>query len=163
MTMRRARPGAAACGTAAERRAGGMHRLLAGLWVALGPLLWGCGLALQGGMLYPRESPSRERKELDGLWSFRADFSDNRRQGFEQQWYRAPLREVRPPWARGQGGEARKARWWGWGTCRDLSVPSELRARKLKMGPEALGWLPHRGPEEETGSGSGAGASAAGL
>ncbi|XP_057343176.1 beta-glucuronidase isoform X3 [Manis pentadactyla] len=94
--MRRARPGTAACGTAAERRAGGMHWLPAGLWLALGPLLWGCGLALQGGMLYPRESPSRERKELDGLWSFRADFSDNRRQGFEQQWYRAPLRESGP-------------------------------------------------------------------
>ncbi|KAF0874737.1 BGLR glucuronidase, partial [Crocuta crocuta] len=62
----------------------------------LGPLLWACGLALQGGMLYPRESPSRERKELDGLWSFRADFSENRRQGFEQQWYRAPLRESGP-------------------------------------------------------------------
>lgn len=63
-------------------------------------LLWGCGLALQGGLLYPRESPSRERKELSGLWSFRADFSDDRRRGLEQQWYRAPLREVR---ARGLG------------------------------------------------------------
>jgi hypothetical protein len=61
----------------------------------LGPLFWGCALALQGGMLYPRESPSRERKELDGLWSFRADFSDSRHQGFDQQWYRRPLREVR--------------------------------------------------------------------
>lgn len=59
-------------------------------------LLWGCGLALQGGLLYPRESPSRERKELSGLWSFRADFSDDRRQGLEQQWYRAPLRESGP-------------------------------------------------------------------
>ncbi|XP_012619547.1 beta-glucuronidase [Microcebus murinus] len=68
----------------------------AGAWAALGPLLWGCALALQGGMLYPRESPSRERKELDGLWSFRADFSDNRRQGFERQWYRRPLRESGP-------------------------------------------------------------------
>lgn len=72
----------------------------AGVWATLGPLLWACGLALQGGMLYPRESPSRERKELDGLWSFRADFSENRHQGFEQQWYRTPLREVRP---RGEG------------------------------------------------------------
>ncbi|KAK2117388.1 hypothetical protein P7K49_004274 [Saguinus oedipus] len=47
-------------------------------------------------MLYPRESPSRERKSLDGLWSFRADFSDNRRRGFEEQWYRRPLRESGP-------------------------------------------------------------------
>lgn len=67
------------------------------VWVVIvQQLLWGCGLALQGGLLYPRESPSRERKELSGLWSFRADFSDDRRQGLEQQWYRAPLRESGP-------------------------------------------------------------------
>lgn len=64
-------------------------------WAALGQLLCSCALALQGGMLFPRESPSRELKALDGLWRFRADFSDNRLQGFEQQWYRRPLREVR--------------------------------------------------------------------
>uniref|UniRef100_A0A2I3RML2 Uncharacterized protein n=1 Tax=Pan troglodytes TaxID=9598 RepID=A0A2I3RML2_PANTR len=51
---------------------------------------------MQGWMLYPRESPSRESKELGGLWSFRADL-DNRRQGFEEQWYPRPLREL---WAR---------------------------------------------------------------
>uniref|UniRef100_A0A0D9S0B5 Beta-glucuronidase n=1 Tax=Chlorocebus sabaeus TaxID=60711 RepID=A0A0D9S0B5_CHLSB len=73
-----------------------MARGLAMAWAVLGPLLWGCALALQGGMLYPRESQSRERKELDGLWSFRADFSDNRRRGFEEQWYRRPLRESGP-------------------------------------------------------------------
>lgn len=66
-------------------------------WVALAPLLCSCALALQGGMLFPRESPSREVKALDGLWRFRADFSENRLQGFEQQWYRQPLREVRAP------------------------------------------------------------------
>ncbi|KAK2105105.1 hypothetical protein P7K49_014619 [Saguinus oedipus] len=36
-------------------------------------------------MLYPWESPSRKRKELDGLWSFRADF-DDRRWGFQERW-----------------------------------------------------------------------------
>uniref|UniRef100_A0A8C2QF94 Glucuronidase, beta n=1 Tax=Cricetulus griseus TaxID=10029 RepID=A0A8C2QF94_CRIGR len=65
-------------------------------WVALAPLLCSCALALQGGMLFPRESPSREVKALDGLWRFRADFSENRLQGFEQQWYRQPLRESGP-------------------------------------------------------------------
>lgn len=64
-------------------------------WVALGQLLCSCALALKGGMLFPKESPSRELKTLDGLWHFRADLSDNRLQGFEQQWYRQPLREVR--------------------------------------------------------------------
>ncbi|XP_004380842.1 beta-glucuronidase isoform X1 [Trichechus manatus latirostris] len=73
-----------------------MARTAAVAVAVLGPLLWGCGLALQGGMLYPRESPSRERKELGGLWSFRADFSDSRRQGFEEQWYQRPLRELGP-------------------------------------------------------------------
>uniref|UniRef100_UPI0031F87980 beta-glucuronidase isoform 3 precursor n=1 Tax=Pongo abelii TaxID=9601 RepID=UPI0031F87980 len=73
-----------------------MARRSAVAWAAFGPLLWGCALGLQGGMLYPQESRSRERKELDGLWSFRADFSDNRRRGFEEQWYRRPLRESGP-------------------------------------------------------------------
>lgn len=88
-----------------------MVRVTANAWAVLGPFLWGCGLALQGGMLYPQESASRERKELDGLWSFRADFSDNRRQGFEQQWYRTPLREVGAPGAgAGRGAGAPEAR-----------------------------------------------------
>lgn len=81
------------------------RRAVAG--AVLGALLWGCGLALQGGMLYPRESASRERKDLDGLWKFRADFSENRLRGFEQQWYRSPLREVREPrGGRGLGGKS---------------------------------------------------------
>lgn len=66
-------------------------------WVVLGPLLCSCALALQGGMLFPVETPSRELKVLDGLWHFRADFSENRLLGFEQQWYRQPLREVCAP------------------------------------------------------------------
>ncbi|KAM7139497.1 beta-glucuronidase isoform 1-T2 [Macrochelys suwanniensis] len=53
-------------------------------------------LALGGGMLYPRESASRELKELNGVWSFRADFSPQRDKGFVQQWYRKPLRQSGP-------------------------------------------------------------------
>uniref|UniRef100_A0A8D2KA93 Glycosyl hydrolases family 2 sugar binding domain-containing protein n=1 Tax=Theropithecus gelada TaxID=9565 RepID=A0A8D2KA93_THEGE len=49
-----------------------------------------------GRVLYPRESLSQGRQELDGLWSFHADFSDNRRRGFEEQRYRRPLRESGP-------------------------------------------------------------------
>ncbi|XP_073171850.1 beta-glucuronidase isoform X2 [Lepidochelys kempii] len=60
-------------------------------------LLLSCqALALRGGMLYPRESASRELKELNGIWSFRADFSEQRDQGFVQQWYRKPLRQSGP-------------------------------------------------------------------
>ena len=72
-------------------------------WVALGQLLCSCALALKGGMLFPKEGPSREVKSLDGLWHFRADLSKNRLQGFEEQWYRQPLREVRAPRDPGSG------------------------------------------------------------
>jgi len=44
--------------------------------------------------LYPRESSSREVKEIDGLWNFRADFSDSRNAGFEEKWYETPLTKV---------------------------------------------------------------------
>ena len=46
------------------------------------------------GLLYPRESTSREVKELNGLWHFRADFSANRNEGFEKEWYKQPLSKV---------------------------------------------------------------------
>jgi len=57
-------------------------------------------LALQAPLvpcLYPRESPSREVKELDGLWHFRADYSDSRNAGFDEKWYEKPLAQVRHP------------------------------------------------------------------
>lgn len=63
------------------------------LWLlaALGP-----GLCVPGsGMLFPRESSSRELKELNGLWQFRADRSPSRNQGFQEAWYKRPLVEVR--------------------------------------------------------------------
>ncbi|XP_069082982.1 beta-glucuronidase [Pleurodeles waltl] len=70
----------------------------AGLWLAvLGCFLLGApSRALQGGLLSPRESPSREVKELGGVWSFRADASASRNRGFEERWYRSPLRETGP-------------------------------------------------------------------
>lgn len=111
--QRRSEPGGKRLAVSCHGRS--MLRGPAAVWAALGPLLWACGLALRGGMLYPRESPSRELKELNGLWSFRADFSENRRQGFEQQWYRTPLREVR----------AQRGRWAG-------SLP--LRSRSCRPG-----------------------------
>ncbi|XP_051981881.1 beta-glucuronidase [Xyrauchen texanus] len=52
--------------------------------------------ALEGGMLFPRESPSREVKDVSGLWRFRADLSPDRKQGFEQAWYKSPLAETGP-------------------------------------------------------------------
>lgn len=52
------------------------------------------GCLLETGMLFPRESSSRELKELSGLWNFRADTSLNRKQGFERAWYKSRLSEV---------------------------------------------------------------------
>ncbi|XP_062844852.1 beta-glucuronidase isoform X2 [Trichomycterus rosablanca] len=49
---------------------------------------------VNGGMLFPRESPTREIKELNGLWSFRADFSQDRNEGFSKNWYKQPLAET---------------------------------------------------------------------
>ncbi len=46
------------------------------------------------GLLYPRESSSREVKELNGLWHFRADYSVDRNEGFEKEWYKQPLSKV---------------------------------------------------------------------
>nr|XP_023688726.1 beta-glucuronidase [Paramormyrops kingsleyae] len=58
--------------------------------------VWGVCRALSGGMLYPRETPSREIKELNGLWSFRADFSPSRDIGFKQAWFKSPLSQTGP-------------------------------------------------------------------
>lgn len=56
-----------------------------------------CGCPLDSGMLYPRETSSREVKELNGLWKFRADMSPSRNQGFERAWYKNHLEEVNKP------------------------------------------------------------------
>uniref|UniRef100_V9KIR6 Beta-glucuronidase n=1 Tax=Callorhinchus milii TaxID=7868 RepID=V9KIR6_CALMI len=46
--------------------------------------------------LTPRDTPSRELKDLGGLWRFRADRSDARDRGFQEKWYLQPLRETGP-------------------------------------------------------------------
>ncbi|XP_075575760.1 beta-glucuronidase [Pelecanus crispus] len=82
---------------AAGASGGGVGRGMAGGCCLL--LLLALGRAAApppGGMLYPRETPSRERKELDGLWSFRADLSPGRDAGFVHRWYRQPLWQTGP-------------------------------------------------------------------
>lgn len=51
-------------------------------------------MSSQTGMLYPRESESRQIKDLGGLWDFRADMSTNRNAGFEEMWYKRYLSQV---------------------------------------------------------------------
>uniref|UniRef100_A0A8C6SAE6 Beta-glucuronidase n=1 Tax=Neogobius melanostomus TaxID=47308 RepID=A0A8C6SAE6_9GOBI len=48
------------------------------------------------GHAVPRESSSREVKELNGLWSFRADRSPTRNEGFDLAWYKGPLTSTGP-------------------------------------------------------------------
>ncbi|XP_074969006.1 beta-glucuronidase [Phalacrocorax aristotelis] len=81
---------------AAGASGGGVGRGAAGGCRLLLLLALGRAAALPGGMLYPRETPSRERKELGGVWSFRADFSPGRDAGFVHRWYRQPLRQSGP-------------------------------------------------------------------
>lgn len=52
--------------------------------------------SLDSGMLFPRETPSRELKELSGLWDFRADRSASRKRGFDEAWYKRRLSESGP-------------------------------------------------------------------
>ncbi len=59
-------------------------------WLVLVVLL----LPVGRGLLFPRESSNREVKELAGLWHFRADFSPNRNEGLEKNWYKQPLSKV---------------------------------------------------------------------
>ena len=49
---------------------------------------------ISGGMLYPRESESRQIQDLNGMWKFRADRSPSRRQGFADDWWAQPLETV---------------------------------------------------------------------
>ena len=61
--------------------------------ISLLTLLWSCHVAavVSRGMLFPRESETRQVKSLDGMWDFRADISSV---GFEEMWYSLPLAEV---------------------------------------------------------------------
>lgn len=47
------------------------------------------------GMLFPRDSESREVKDLSGFWNFRADMSSDRNAGFRQRWFAKPLWQVK--------------------------------------------------------------------
>ncbi|XP_067936810.1 beta-glucuronidase-like [Watersipora subatra] len=47
-------------------------------------------------MLQPRESETRNIKDLSGMWIFRADNSTSRNQGFDEEWFLASLRKSGP-------------------------------------------------------------------
>lgn len=46
------------------------------------------------GILFPRDSESRQTKNLDGLWNFRAEPKGASDLGINQEWYKQPLEKV---------------------------------------------------------------------
>uniref|UniRef100_A0A1X7URE5 Beta-glucuronidase n=1 Tax=Amphimedon queenslandica TaxID=400682 RepID=A0A1X7URE5_AMPQE len=44
--------------------------------------------------LYPKDSPSRLLKDLDGIWHFKIDDSLSRNEGFDKEWYLKPLNDT---------------------------------------------------------------------
>ena len=46
------------------------------------------------GGLYPRESATREVKSLDGIWNFRRAPLLKPNQGFDEEWFKKPLKKV---------------------------------------------------------------------
>ena len=51
-------------------------------------------VSVTNGMLYPRESESRQIQELDGMWNFRADTSPSRNVGMVEKWFEKQLAKV---------------------------------------------------------------------
>lgn len=69
-------------------------RLLLCAWVLLSGFGFDGAVGLDG-MLFPRESESRQIQELDGFWHFRADDSTDRRAGLDEQWFLKRLAAVK--------------------------------------------------------------------
>ncbi|XP_063917075.1 beta-glucuronidase-like [Zophobas morio] len=47
-----------------------------------------------GGILYPRQSETRQVVSLDGLWNFVVPQANNPLQGFDEHWYKRHLKEL---------------------------------------------------------------------
>ena len=48
-------------------------------------------ITTSSGILFPKDSPSRLVKDLNGVWHFRIDDSPSRNASFEDKWYQRPL------------------------------------------------------------------------
>jgi len=64
-----------------------------GLWLIL--LTLGTVLHTSvSGILYPRESESREVVSLDGIWKFRVSPAEAQDKGFAEKWFSTNFEEV---------------------------------------------------------------------
>ena len=43
------------------------------------------------GLLFPRDSPSRSSKSLDGVWNFKLSPKLDQEAGFRESWFNEPL------------------------------------------------------------------------
>ena len=43
------------------------------------------------GLLFPRDSPSRSSKSLDGIWNFKLSPKLDQEAGFRESWFNEPL------------------------------------------------------------------------
>merc|ERR1711892_1416114 len=60
------------------------------------PLVFSCLLSLpplSHALLFPRDSPTRTSKSLDGVWSFLLSAKMDQEAGFRDSWFSKPLRE----------------------------------------------------------------------
>ena len=56
--------------------------------------IFGWIAVIDGGILYPRASESRELLSLDGIWRFSLANMSRQNQGFENRWFSKHLQEV---------------------------------------------------------------------
>lgn len=54
----------------------------------------GYAVGQKKGILYPRDSESRQTKSLDGIWNFRAEPKGAQNLGIAQEWFKQPLEKV---------------------------------------------------------------------
>ncbi|XP_046568839.1 beta-glucuronidase-like isoform X2 [Haliotis rubra] len=67
------------------------------MWAGVCVVVFLCVTGVVGvGMLYPRDSESREVRNLDGMWNFRADMSPTRNAGLKAAWFKQPLAKTGP-------------------------------------------------------------------
>ncbi|XP_071110750.1 beta-glucuronidase-like [Haliotis cracherodii] len=93
------------------------------------------------GMLYPRDSESREVKNLDGMWNFRADMSPTRDAGLKGGWFSQPLAKTGPvipmpvPSSYNDVGQDKALRdfvGWAW-YDRTFFVPQDWQNRRVVL------------------------------
>ncbi|XP_030386989.1 beta-glucuronidase-like isoform X1 [Scaptodrosophila lebanonensis] len=65
------------------------------LHVSLALIILNKDVSTSRGMLYPRDSETREVRSLDGMWNFVPSDETNPTQGIRDQWYKDDLNKVR--------------------------------------------------------------------